>query len=104
MGEIEYYEVAQVNEITRGERLFIEVDGNPIVIFNIAGSFYAMGDICTHDGGTLGDGQLEGTQVTCPRHGARFDVTSGKALTAPAFEDSPSYPIRVVDGKIEIGL
>ena len=104
MGEIEYYEIAQVEELPRGKRLFIEVDGKPIVIFNIDGIYFGKSDICTHDCGPVGEGQLEGEQVICPRHGARFDVRSGKALTTPAFIDVQTHPIRVVDGKIKIGL
>jgi 3-phenylpropionate/trans-cinnamate dioxygenase ferredoxin component len=104
MGGIEFYEVARVEDVPAGERLFIEIDGKPIVVFNIGGNFYAIGDTCTHDNGPLGDGELDDHQIICPRHGARFDIRNGKALTAPAFVDTPSYPIRVIDGNIEIGL
>jgi 3-phenylpropionate/trans-cinnamate dioxygenase ferredoxin subunit len=102
--EFEFYEVAPAEEIPAGERLFIEVGGEPIVIFNIAGNYFAIGDVCTHDGGPLGDGDLDGYQVICPRHGARFDVRSGKALTLPAVVDAPDYPVRVKNGNIEIGM
>jgi 3-phenylpropionate/trans-cinnamate dioxygenase ferredoxin component len=104
MGEIEYYEIAQVEDLPVGERLFLEVDGKPIVVFNIGGEYYGMSDVCSHDGGPVGDGDLEGYAVVCPRHGAKFDVRTGKVLTAPAVIDVQSYPVRVVDGKIEIGL
>ncbi len=101
---IKYYPIASVDEIPNGERLFIEVNGEPIVVFNLAGKFFAIGDVCTHDDGPLGDGRVEGFEVTCPRHGAHFDVRTGKALTLPAVVDTPSYPVRVVDGQVEIGI
>lgn len=100
----EFYPIAAADELPNGERIFVEIDGLPIVVFNIAGRFFAIGDVCTHDDGPLGEGELEGYQIICPRHGARFDVRNGKALALPAVVDTPSYPVRVVDGQIEIGV
>ena len=97
-------QVCPTGDVPNGERIFLEIGGEPLVIFNIAGTLYAIGDTCTHDDGPLGDGELVGFQIICPRHGARFDVRSGKALTLPAVIDTPSYPVRVKDGQIEIGL
>ncbi len=102
--QYEFYEVAPTSELPNGQRIFIEVNDEPIVIFNIAGNYFAIGDVCTHDGGPLGDGELTDHQVICPRHGARFDVRNGKALTLPAVVDAPAYPIRVTDGMIAIGI
>jgi 3-phenylpropionate/trans-cinnamate dioxygenase ferredoxin component len=102
--EVEYVEIAPASELPNGERLFFEVEGREIVIFNIAGQFFAIGDICTHDDGPLGDGDLEGYNIVCPRHGAEFDVQTGKAVQLPAVVDIPAYPIRVVDGMIQVGL
>jgi 3-phenylpropionate/trans-cinnamate dioxygenase ferredoxin component len=99
-----FYELASVEEIPEGERIFVEVDGKPIVVLNVSGKFYAIGDVCTHDDGPLGDGQLDGCQIICPRHGARFDIRNGKAVALPAVIDTPWYPTRVVDGKLEIGI
>ncbi|HVP20691.1 MAG TPA: non-heme iron oxygenase ferredoxin subunit [Anaerolineaceae bacterium] len=99
-----FYEIANVDDIPNGERIFLEIGTNQIVVFNITGNFYAIGDVCTHDDGPLGDGELDGYEVICPRHGARFDVRSGKATALPAVFPTPSYPIKVVDGKIEIGV
>jgi 3-phenylpropionate/trans-cinnamate dioxygenase ferredoxin subunit len=99
-----FLQVAGVEEVPPGERIFIEVGEQAIVILNIAGQLFAIGDVCTHDDGPLGDGELDGFQIVCPRHGARFDVRSGKALALPAVVDTPSYPIRVMDGMIEIGM
>jgi 3-phenylpropionate/trans-cinnamate dioxygenase ferredoxin subunit len=99
-----FYLVGDVDELPKGERLFIEVGDEPIVLFNIDGQLYAIADICTHDGGPLGDGKLEGCEVICPRHGARFDVRNGKVTRLPAVKNAPAYPVRVLDGKIEIGI
>ena len=103
--EVEFIPVAAVSEIPNGERLFIEIDHEAIVIFNIAGTYFAIGDVCSHDDGPLGDGELENEyEVSCPRHGAHFDVRSGKALTLPAVADIPAYPVRVTGDEIEVGL
>jgi 3-phenylpropionate/trans-cinnamate dioxygenase ferredoxin subunit len=74
------------------------------VVFNLAGNYFAIGDVCTHDDGPLGDGELDGYEIICPRHGARFDVRNGRATGLPAVIDTPSYPVRVVEGKIEVGI
>jgi 3-phenylpropionate/trans-cinnamate dioxygenase ferredoxin subunit len=102
--QCEYVPVAEIHELENGERIFLDIDDLSIVIFNIAGEFFAIGDVCSHDNGPLGDGDLEGHAVVCPRHGARFDVRTGKVLSLPAFVDIPAYPVRVVDGQIEVGV
>lgn len=84
--------------------MIIEAGDEKIVIFNIAGKVFAIGDVCTHDGGPLEEGELEGFELVCPRHGARFDIRSGAATRFPAFEPTTTYPVRIVAGKIEIGL
>lgn len=100
----EFIPVAGQDDLPNGERLFLEIDDLYIVLFNIAGDYYAIADLCSHDDGPLGDGELDGHQVACPRHGARFDVRTGEALTLPAVESIPAYPVRLVDGQIEVGL
>ena len=102
--EIEFVEIAPVTELPNGERLFLEIEGKAIVIFNIADQFFAIGDICTHDDGPLGDGDLEGYNVVCPRHGGEFDVQTGKAVQLPAVVDIPAYPVKVENGMIHIGI
>jgi 3-phenylpropionate/trans-cinnamate dioxygenase ferredoxin component len=103
-GECEFVEIADVHELMNGQRLFLEIDGLPIVVFNIAGEYFAIGDVCSHDDGPVGEGDLEGEEVICPRHGARFDIRTGKVLALPAVTDIPAYPVREVEGKIEIGI
>ncbi len=103
--QCEFIPIASVDDLPSGERMFVEIDGEPIVIFNIAGKFFAIGDVCSHDDGPLGDGTLEeGHEISCPRHGAHFDVRTGRALSLPAVEDIPAFPVRVKDGEIEIGV
>lgn len=102
--ELEFVEVAKEGDLKNGERLFVDIDTFNIVLFNIAGRHFAIGDVCSHDDGPLGDGELEETQVVCPRHGARFEVSNGKALTLPAVRDIPAFPVRVQGGRIEIGV
>jgi 3-phenylpropionate/trans-cinnamate dioxygenase ferredoxin component len=101
---VDFLEIAPASELPNGERLFIEVEGKSIVIFNIAGQFFAIADICTHDDGPLGDGDLEGYNIVCPRHGGEFDVRTGQAVQLPVVVDVPAYPVKVVDGVIQIGI
>jgi len=100
----EFVTIADEADVPPGERLFIEIDQKPIVLFNLAGHYYAIADLCSHDDGPLGDGDLDGLEVICPRHGARFDIRTGKVLALPAVEDIPAYPVRVIDGEIQIGV
>jgi 3-phenylpropionate/trans-cinnamate dioxygenase ferredoxin subunit len=102
--ECEFFEIASQDELGDGERLFIEVSDIQIVLFKITGEYFAIGDVCSHDDGPLGDGKVEEFSVTCPRHGAKFDVRTGKVLSLPAIVDIPAYPTRIVNNRIEIGL
>ena len=102
--KIEFVEIAPASELPNGERIFLEIEGKAIVIFNIADQLFAIGDVCTHDDGPLGDGDLEGFNIVCPRHGAEFDVRTGKVVQMPAVVDIPAYPVRVVDGMIQVGI
>jgi 3-phenylpropionate/trans-cinnamate dioxygenase ferredoxin component len=100
----QYFDIAGVDELPNGERLFMEIGELPIVVFNIAGEYYAIADVCSHDDGPVGDGELDGYEVKCPRHGARFDVRTGEVLSLPAVVDIPAYPVRVTGDRIEIGV
>ena len=102
--QCEFIEVAAVEDLRSGERLFIEIDERPIVLLNIGGELFAVGDVCTHDDGPLGDGDVEDLVIICPRHGARFDLRNGKAISLPAFVDIPAYPTKLLDGKILVGI
>ena len=102
--KLNFVEIAPASELPNGERLFVDVADRPIVIFNIAGQVFAIGDVCTHDDGPLGDGDLEGFNIVCPRHGAEFDVRNGKVMQMPAVVDIPAYPVRVVEGMIQVSI
>ena len=102
--QVEYIEIVPADQLPEGERIFIEVEGRSIVIFNLAGKLFAIGDVCSHDNGPVGDGEIEENEIICPRHGGRFDIFTGKATSLPPVVDIPSYPVRVVEGMIEIGI
>jgi 3-phenylpropionate/trans-cinnamate dioxygenase ferredoxin subunit len=104
ISQFTFYRVAEVTEIPSGDRVFFEISNKPVMLLNIGGKFYAIGDVCTHDDGPLGDGDLDGTEIICPRHGARFDVCTGKATKRPAVAPTPWYPVRIVGTQIEVGF
>ena len=79
-----YVKVTETTELASGDRIVVEVDGIFIAVFNVSDNFYAIEDVCTHDDGPLGDGDLDGFSVECPRHGAKFDIRTGKVLSFPA--------------------
>ncbi len=104
MKDIVFAPVCSTEELPAGERMFLEVDDQSIVLLNYGGDYYAIADLCTHDDGPLGEGEIEDHEIICPRHGARFNIRTGEVLALPAITDIPVYPTRVVDGMIEIGL
>lgn len=98
----EFVKIARVEDIPPGERLWYEFEEETVVVFNIGGTFYCIADLCTHDGGPLEDGELDGCEVECPRHGARFDVRTGKALSLPATSAVPTFAVKIEDGDIYV--
>ncbi len=102
--QCEYYAVASVGDLPNGQRLFFEIGSDFIVVFNIGGEYFAIADLCSHDEGPLGDGEVIDHAVACPRHGARFDLRTGEAQTFPAVKDIPAYPVRIQDGIVEVGF
>ena len=93
---------ARAYELTPGQWRVVDLDGTQIVVFNIHGEYYAIEDVCTHDGGQLTGGHVEGDQIVCPRHGARFCIRTGQALTAPAYEATSKFPVRVENGEVQV--
>ena len=92
----EFVRAAGSNEIPVGGARLVEFDGVRIAIFNLDGEFYAIEDMCTHDGGPLVEGEIVNEcQVQCPRHGARFDIRTGAAVSFPAFSPTNSYEVRI---------
>lgn len=96
--------IGKATELPSGERLLIEVNGLPIVVLNVGGHYFAIDDLCTHDDGTLSDGDLNSHVITCPRHGAEFDIRTGKVLTLPAVFDVQAFPVQISGDILEIGI
>jgi 3-phenylpropionate/trans-cinnamate dioxygenase ferredoxin subunit len=92
--------LARVSDVPPGTTRRVEREGEALLICNVAGSFYAIEDICTHDGGELDQGELQGCRIMCPRHGAFFDVTTGAALTLPAVLPVRTFALRVEGDEI----
>jgi 3-phenylpropionate/trans-cinnamate dioxygenase ferredoxin subunit len=100
----EFVSVGRVEELPPGGKLLADLDGRAIAVFNVGGEFYAIDDVCTHDGGPLAEGDLEGCEIRCPRHGARFDVRTGKAMCFPAFEPVATHVVEVRQGEVFISV
>ena len=96
--------MADVSDIPPEAALRVVADGIEILVCNVEGKFYAIEDICTHDGGPLDQGTLEGACVICPRHGATFDVRTGEALTLPAVMPVQTYAVDVEGDRIFVDV
>jgi 3-phenylpropionate/trans-cinnamate dioxygenase ferredoxin component len=96
--------VARKSAIAPGGMVRVEVDRVPVLLCNVDGEIYAVEDVCTHDGGALDGGELDGCRIMCPRHGAFFDVTTGKALTLPAVSPLPVYPVTIDGDDISVNV
>jgi 3-phenylpropionate/trans-cinnamate dioxygenase ferredoxin component len=97
------HRIAHASEIPPGRAKPFTVDGTEVLVCNVGGSFYAIEDVCTHDGGVLDQGHLDGMCVTCPRHGATFDVRTG-AATLPAVMPVMTFPVREEHGEIVVDV
>ncbi len=97
-----FVKVAKTDEISPGHGKLVEAGGKKIALFNVEGAFYAIDDTCTHVGGPLSEGSLDGKEVTCPWHGAIYDVTSGEVLGPPAPQGVARYDVRVEGSDIEV--
>ena len=86
-----------------GKRIF-ELGERYIVLFHVDGQFYALDDVCTHDGGPLGEGFLEGFTIACPRHGAKFDIRDGRVLCMPAVIGTPSHDVKVEGDEVFVRI
>ncbi|GLV58390.1 (2Fe-2S)-binding protein [Dictyobacter sp. S3.2.2.5] len=100
----EFYKAAELSDLREGKLYSVEVDGEPVCLVRLEGTVYAFTDNCTHISGPLNQGDFDGCAVTCPWHGARFDVRSGKVLRGPARQDLYTYPVKVEGENIYIGL
>jgi naphthalene 1,2-dioxygenase system ferredoxin subunit len=92
------------SDLAEGEVIGVEVAGRSIALYDADGNLFATDNICTHAYACLSDGWLDGEVIECPLHAARFDIRSGKVLDPPATEDLKTYPVRIVDGEIQVRL
>ena len=99
-----YAKIAKTSDLPDPGKQYFEVDDRLVVLFHVGGSFYCLDDVCTHDGGPLGEGTLEGKTIACPRHGAKFDITNGKALTMPATVATLSHHVKVEGDDVLVEL
>lgn len=97
-------QVGTVDELKPGQRKTVQADGLLIALFNVGGTYYAIEDRCTHDDGPLADGELDGFEVECPRHGARFDIRNGQVRRFPAVTPVRRFEVRVVGQAVMIEL
>ncbi len=99
-----FVKVATRSELPVGGKKLVEVDGRAIAVFNVDGTYHAIDDVCTHDGGPLAEGELMGCEIQCPRHGARFDVRTGRPLCMPAIEPVAVHATEVRGDDIYVAL
>lgn len=99
-----YVKAAAAGEIPPGSAKLVELEGKRIALFNIDGEYHAISDVCTHRGGPLSEGFVEGDRVTCPWHGAQYDIKSGAVLRPPAPEGVQRFNVRVQGSDIEIEI
>ena len=99
-----FVKVGKAEEIPPGAAKVYEVGDRAIAVCNVDGSYYAIDDVCTHDEGSLEQGELDGFEIECPRHGARFDVRTGEVIALPAVIAIDTFSVRVEGGDIEIEL
>ena len=98
----DWVDVARADDFKPGGSKVVDVDDVQIAVFNLDGEYFAIEDVCTHDYATLAGGKIDGDQIICPRHGARFNIKTGEALTAPAYEPIPTFTVRVEDGMVQV--
>jgi 3-phenylpropionate/trans-cinnamate dioxygenase ferredoxin component len=98
----EWMRAARAEELPPGSRRVVDVDGVAVAVFNLSGEYCAIEDTCTHDGGELASGELQGDEIVCPRHGARFNLRTGAVTGPPAYAPVASFPVRVTDGWVEV--
>ena len=96
----EFVRVASTNEIPEGKMRKVAVGSQQVLVVNVKGKYYAIGNVCTHIGGPLDRGVLEGQEAQCPLHGSRFDVTTGQVKRGPATRPEPVYDVKVESGNI----
>jgi len=98
----DFVKIAQTSEIEPGQSRLVDVKGKSIALINVEGQFFALDNTCTHKGGSLAEGEISGNEVTCPRHGAKFDIRTGEVVGPPAQRAVARYGVRVTGTDIEV--
>ncbi|MGA9150615.1 MAG: non-heme iron oxygenase ferredoxin subunit [Candidatus Nitrosopolaris sp.] len=98
----DFVKVAETKDIQSTKMKAVEVAGENICLINVEGKYYAIGNVCTHEGGPLAEGTLEGYEVECPWHGSKFDIRTGKVTRPPADEPESTYEVKVEGNDILI--
>lgn len=98
----DWIDIAAAADMAPGSHRTADVEGTAIAVFNVDGTYYAIEDLCSHAAATLSQGRVEGCEIVCPRHGARFSLISGAALSPPAWEPIATLRVRVVDGRVQV--
>lgn len=96
----EFVRLTTVDSIPDPGKMHFEVADRMVVLFHVEGDFYCLDDVCTHDGGPLGEGCLSDHTIACPRHGAKFDIRDGRAVTMPATKATVSHEVKIEDGAV----
>ncbi len=99
-----FVKVGKVQDVPPGSAKVYEVNGRAVALCNVGGDLYAIDDVCTHDEGSLDQGELEGFEIVCPRHAARFDVRSGEVTALPAVLPIDTFKVRVEGDDVEIDV
>lgn len=102
MSDDDWIDAATTSEIGDNECKVIDLDDDLVAIYNLGGKYFAVEDLCTHDGGDLSSGWVEDGCAVCPRHGAQFDIRTGEVMSAPAYEDIHAFPVRIVANTIQV--
>lgn len=102
----EFVAVAVASEFADPDRKLVEVDDQLVVVIHAGGRFYALDDVCTHDGGPLSDGEIDTSDcsIACPRHGAKFNLATGAAMTMPATKPTVAHEVKVEGGQVMVKL
>lgn len=98
----DWVDVIAETALAEGENIVVDVDGTDIALFKIQGSFYAIEDICSHDGAEIASGLLDGDEIICPRHGARFCIKTGVVKSPPAYEGIKCFPVRINNNTVQV--
>ena len=100
--ERDFIKIGETKDIQPSQMKAVDVNGERVCVANVEGKYYAIGNVCTHVGGPLAEGKLEGFEVECPWHGSKFDVRTGKVVRPPAMREEPSYEVKVEDNNVLI--